>query len=68
MKELKDKVQTLIDKYTPALSNNGLNITLSKRYFESEVNERSGVNGIGAIFNSIERARDHKKEKKYGYN
>lgn len=68
MKELKEKAQALIDKYTPELSSKGLNIMLTKRYFESEVNERSGVHGTGAIFNSIERARDHKEEKKHGYN
>ena len=45
-----------------------MKILLSKRYFESEVRERSGVHGVGAIFNSIDRARDHKEEKKNGYN
>ena len=67
MKELKEKVQALIDKYTPELSSKGLKILLSKRYFESEVNERSGAHGVGAIFNSIDRARDHEEEKKKGY-
>ena len=68
MKELKEKAQALIDKHTPELSSKGLKILLSKRYFESEVMERSGVHGVGAIFNSIDRARDHKKEKENGYN
>ena len=68
MKELKEKAQALIDKYTPELLSKGLKILLSKRYFESEVMERSGVHGVGAIFNSIDRARDHKEEKKNGYN
>ena len=68
MKELKEKAQALIDKYTPELSSKGLKILLSKRYFESEVRERSGVHGVGAIFNSIDRARDRKKEKENGYN
>ena len=68
MKELKEKAQALIDKYTPELSSKGLQILLSKRYFESEVRERSGGHGVGAIFNSIDRARDHKKEKENGYN
>lgn len=67
MKELKEKAQTLIDKYTPELSSKGLKILLSKRYFESEVSERSGGHGLGAIFNSIDRARDHKEEKEKGY-
>ena len=68
MKELKEKAQALIDKYTPKLSSEGLKILLSKRYFESEVSERSGGHGVGAIFNSLDRARDHKDEKKNGYN
>ena len=68
MKELKEKAQAFIDKYTPELSRKGLKILLSKRYFESEVDERSGMHGVGAIFNSIDRARDHKEEKEKGYN
>ena len=68
MKELKEKAQALIDKYTPELSSKGLKILLSKRYFESEVGERIGATGTGAIFNSIEKAHDRKKEKhKYKY-
>ena len=69
MKELKEKVQALIDKYTPELSSKGLKILLSKRYFESNVSERSsGYYATGMILNSIDRARDHKKEKENGYN
>ena len=67
MKELKEKVQALIDKYTPELSSKGLKILLSKRYFESAVGERIGATGTGAIFNSIDRARDRNKEKRYHY-
>ena len=68
MKELKEKAQALIDQYSPELADKGLKILLSKRYFESEVGERSGMHGVGAIFNSIDRARDHKEEKEKGYN
>ena len=69
MKELKEKAQALIDKYTPELSRKGLKILLSKRYFESNVSERSsGYHAIDMILNSIDRARDHKEEKKNGYN
>lgn len=69
MKELKEKAQALIDKYTPELSSKGLKILLSKRYFESNVSERSSGYYVGsAIMNSIDRARDHKKEKEKGYN
>ena len=69
MKELKEKAQALIDKHTPELSSKGLKILLSKRYFESNVSERSsGYYTTGMILNSIDRARDHKKEKENGYN
>ena len=69
MKELKEKAQALIDKYTPELSSKGLKILLSKRYFESNVSERSsGHYATGMILNSIDRARDRKKEKENGYN
>ena len=69
MKELKEKAQALIDKHTPELSSKGLKILLSKRYFESNVLERSsGYYGTGMILNSIDRARDRKKEKENGYN
>ena len=68
MKELKEKAQALIDQYSPELADKGLKILLSKRYFESKVGERSGMHGVGAIFNSIDRARDRKEEKEKGYN
>lgn len=69
MQEFKEKVQSLIDKYSPKLSKNGLRIQLSKHYFEEKVWERSGgSNAVGAVLNYIERARDHKKEKENGYN
>lgn len=69
MKELKEKAQALIDKYATELSDRGLKIFLKKRYFETEVGERAGQHGlVGAIFNSIDRARDHKEEKENGYN
>ena len=69
MKELKEKVQVLINKYTPELSSKGLKILLSKRYFESNVSERSsGYYVTSVILNSIDRARDRKKEKENGYN
>ena len=69
MKELKEKAQALIDKHTPELSSKGLKILLSKRYFESNVSERSsGYYATGMILDSIDRARDRKKEKENGYN
>ena len=65
MQEFKEKVQSLIDKYSPKLSKNGLKIRFSKRYFETAVHERWGSHGKGQqIFNIIDRAIDDKKEKK----
>lgn len=63
MKELKERAQAVINKYTPELSSKGLKILLSKRYFESEVCERHGTPGY-PVFNSIERALDRKREKR----
>jgi hypothetical protein len=69
MNELKEKAQAVIDQYTPGLSSKGLKILLSKRYFESNVSERSsGYYATSTILNSVDRARDHKEEKKKGYN
>ena len=68
MKELKEKAQALIDKYTSELESKGLKILLSKKYLESAVSERAGGTGAVSIFNSIDRARDRKKEKENGYN
>jgi hypothetical protein len=63
MADIKEKVQALIDKYDSELSSKGIKILLSKRYFENAVEQRSGGHGIGGLLNSIERARDLKKEK-----
>ena len=68
MQEFKEKVQSLIDKYSPKLSKNGLKIHISKRYFEKEVEERWSSHGKGQqIFNIIDRAIDDRKEKKKYY-
>ncbi len=67
MKELKDKAQALIDHYTPALTQKGLKLSLSKSFFETKVSEGSIGTGGANIFNYIDRARNHKKEKENGY-
>ena len=68
MQEFKEKVQSLIDKYSPKLSKNGLKIHISKRYFEKEVEGRRSSHGKGQqIFNIIDRAIDDRKEKKKYY-
>ena len=62
MREIKEKAQAVIDRYAPGLAEKGLKILLAKRYFESAVLERSGTTGGSVIFDSIDRARDRKKE------
>ncbi len=68
MQEFRDKVQDIIDKYEASLASTGIKITISKKYFETEVQERAGGHGAMAIFNAIDRVRDRKKEKDNGYN
>ena len=67
MQEFKARVQELVDKYEGMLAEKGIRIAVSKKYFETEVYERSGSSGGAAIFNFIARARDSKKEKERGY-
>ena len=68
MQDFLSKVSSLIDSYKEQLSSVGIKITVSKKYFETAVMERSGGCGVSAIFNSIDRAKDRKAEKKNGYN
>ena len=67
MNEFKEKVQALIDKYTPALSAKGLKILFAKRYFESDVDEQMSGVGYGSLLNPIENAHNRKKEKRKYY-
>ena len=70
MQDIKTKALELIDKYKERLESKGIKIVLSKRYTETEVEERAdGYAYAGqAIFNIFDRAIDRKKEKKKGYN
>lgn len=69
MEEFKIKVQDIINKYKDQLSEKGIKISISKRYFESAVLERLGDSSAGMqIFNIIDRVIDRKKEQKHGYN
>ena len=68
MQEFKAKAQELIDRYDESLSQNGLKIRISKRYFETDVHERWGSRGEGQqIFNIIDKVIADKKEKKKYY-
>ena len=67
MQEMVEKVNAVLEKYREQLENNGIKVTVSKRYFEESIGERIGNTGNTAIFNEIDRALDRKKEKKKGY-
>ena len=67
MQEIIEKVNAVLEKYSEQLANNGIKVTVSKRYFEESVVERIGNTGNTAIFNEIDRALDRKREKKKGY-
>lgn len=67
MKEIIEKANTVLEKYSEQLADNGIKVTVSKRYFEESVGERIGNTGNTAIFNEIGRALDRKREKKKGY-
>ncbi len=64
MQEFKNKVQALVDSYAEQLSASGIQITVSKRYYESNVGKRTHRAGI---LDAIERRMDEKAEKKYNY-
>ena len=67
MQEIIEKVNAVLEKYSEQLADNGIKVTVSKRYFEESVGERIGNTGNTAIFNEIDRALDRKREKKKGY-
>ena len=69
MKEIRNKVLELIDKYQDQLAAKGIEVVLSKKYTEETVGERSSSYAYAgsAIINSIERALDKKREAEKGY-
>ena len=67
MQEIIEKVNAILEKYSGQLADNGIKVTISKRYFEESVGERIGSTGSTAIFNEIDKALDRKREKKKGY-
>ena len=68
MQEIIEKANVVLEKFSEKLADNGIKVTVSKRYFEESVGERIGNTGNTAIFNEIDRALDRKREKKKGYN
>ena len=69
MEEFKDKVQTLVDGYRAQLAARGIQIAVSKRYYETNVEERNTYHPEAGVrlLNSIDRYLDKKAEKKYHY-
>ncbi len=65
MQEFKSKVQAIIREYEEFLSENGVKITVSKKYFETKVSEYFHSNS--PLFNAIDAAIARKKEKEKGY-
>ena len=68
LQDIKTKIIALVDKYREQLSSKGIKIDISKRYVETEVEERSGgyANSGQAIFNIFDRSLDRKKGKRKG--
>lgn len=65
MQTIVEKTEAVVNKYKEALAAKGITITVSKRYFETNVEERIGRAGL---FNTIDRAIDRKVENKKRYN
>ena len=65
MQALRDKVQTLVDQYEESLTSAGVKITVSKRYFETDVHERAAYSRRAGFLFLIDRYIDKKRERKY---
>lgn len=70
MQDIKTKALELIDKYKERLESKRIKLVLSKRYIETEVEQRIRVSAYkgGQIFDIFQSVIDRKKEKKKGYN
>ena len=64
MKEINLKAQAIVDKYSERLATYGVTLSISRKYLETSVFERSS--GRASMLNAIERARDRKTEKENG--
>ena len=67
MQEIIEKVNAVLEKYSEQLADNGIKVTVSKRYFEESVGEQIRNSGESIILNEIEKSLDRKREKKKGY-
>ena len=64
MQEIIEKVNAVLEKYSGQLENNGIKVTVSKRYFEESVREQIRNSGESIILNEIEKSLYRKREKK----
>ena len=67
MQEIIEKVNVILKKYSEQLADNGIKVTVSKRYFEESVGEQIRHSGESIILNEIEKSLDRKREEKKGY-
>ena len=67
MQEIIEKVNVILEKYSEQLADNGIKVTVSKRYFEESVGEQIRHSGESIILNEIEKSLDRKREEKKGY-
>lgn len=67
-KSMIDQIQQMINRYAELLAQRDIKLTVSRRYFEADVQSRhySSDNVVNIIFNAFERAANEEKEKKYG--
>ena len=66
---LKENIQALVSKYEESLAAEGVKISISKKYFETEVDEQTtsySYSGEG-LMGAISRFFDRKREKKYNH-
>ncbi|MBE6590823.1 MAG: hypothetical protein E7646_02145 [Ruminococcaceae bacterium] len=67
MSDLKDKLEEINNKYSERLKMLGLELKISKKYFESMVGEGHGGPSSSAVglLNQLSRSLDRRREKKY---
>lgn len=64
MLEIKDKAQQIVERHEQQLLENGIRVSVSKKYFETVVHEKSHHSGILV---AVERKWLRKQENKKGY-
>ena len=66
MKEIKNKAIELVKKYEERLKENGITVSISKRYFETDVAERpTNHDLIDHLFDKMYEKQEKKKKLRY---